>query len=345
MASSLHGPFAVEYSSRLLRNYRYATERMMRTLGGWLALTPELSAKLLMGRHVWDNAQHADLFGKRLPELRSAAQASESGSAGFAAFMDALESPEAPDQTAERLVGVYRVLKPHLLATYARHLAGANSVYEPPTRRILARCIEDERRHVVAGETIARHLVGGGEHAERAAAWQSRLEALLASGHGVTGDALSAPDGLPVYERVDGADAEAAEFIRLERLGGGWPIPEDLAAALRAAGEALVAADAGAFGRWLALGVAPGPGVEAAVVRSRPSRSRVVACARLGEQRAVKLRLDGAGGSVALATRWAPTADGWRATFVELAPGEPAPEASPAKAPEAMASGDPRRPA
>jgi len=344
VASSLDGPFAVEYSSRLLRNYRYATERMMRTLGGWLALTPELSAKLLMGRHVWDNAQHADLFGKRLPELRSAAQASEPGSSGFAGFMDALESPEAPGQTVERLVGVYRVLKPHLLATYERHLAGANSVYEPPTRRILARCIEDERRHVAAGETIARHLVSG-ERAERAAAWQARLEALLASGRGVTGDDLSAPDGVPVYARFGGADAEADEFIRLERLGGGWPIPEDLAAALRAAGDALVAADADAFGRWLAHGVAPGAGVEAAVARSRPSRSRIVACARLGEQRAVKLRLDGADGSVALATRWAPTADGWRATSVDLAPGELAPEASPAKVPDAVASGDPRRPA
>jgi hypothetical protein len=87
--------------------------------------------------------------------------------------------------------------------------------------------------------------------------------------------------------------------------------------------------------------MAPGPGVEAALARSRPSMSRIVACARLGEQRAVKLRLDGAGGSVALATRWAPTADGWRATFVELAPGEPAPE----KVPDSVASGDPRRPA
>ena len=28
---------------------------MMRVLGGWIALTPELPAKLLFGRHVWDN--------------------------------------------------------------------------------------------------------------------------------------------------------------------------------------------------------------------------------------------------------------------------------------------------
>src|SRR6266545_3174447 len=109
MTHPLAGHLEVDDSAKTVRHYRYAVERMTRILGGWLALTPELSAKLLMGRHVWDNAQHADAFGKRLPELRAPAQSSEPGSAGFAALMDALESPEAPHQTVERLVGVYRV--------------------------------------------------------------------------------------------------------------------------------------------------------------------------------------------------------------------------------------------
>lgn len=322
MASTLDGPFAVEYSSRLLRNYRYATERMMRALGGWLALTPEVSAKLLMGRHVWDNAQHADAFGKRLPELRAPAHASEPGSAGVAAFMDALESPEAPHQTPERLVGMYRVLKPHLLATYERHLAGANAVYEPPTRRILARCIEDERRHVAAGEVVIRHLVQGPGAAERAAAWQSRLEALLAEARGVTGDDLSAPDGAPVLARIAGGDAEAEEFVRLERLGGQWPLPDDLRRAVQTAAAALMAGDVAGAARWLAPGGGASPDVGAALAQVRPVDSRIVACARIGAHRAVKVRLDGPGGSIALATRWTETADGWRATFVDLAPGE-----------------------
>ena len=42
----LRGSFSVEASARRLRHYRYAEERMMRTLGGWIALTPELHAKL-----------------------------------------------------------------------------------------------------------------------------------------------------------------------------------------------------------------------------------------------------------------------------------------------------------
>ena len=44
----LDGHFPVDQSARVIRNYRYAAERMMRILGGWLALTPELSAELIV---------------------------------------------------------------------------------------------------------------------------------------------------------------------------------------------------------------------------------------------------------------------------------------------------------
>ena len=318
MPYPLDGHLAVDDSARLLRNYRYATERMMRVLGGWLALTPELSAKLLMGRHVWDNAQHADAFGKRLPELRAPAQTSEPANPAFAAFMDALESPETPHQTVERLVGVYRVLKPHLLATYERHLALANAVYEPPTRRILARCIEDERRHIAAGETIIRHLARTPVLTERAAAWQGRLEELLRDAAGVTGDGLPAPGGRPVAAPCPDESAEAEEFIRLETATARWPIPDELMSALRALGDALVARDGAGVERWLGPEASWNGEVQAALWQARFSASRIVACARIGRQRVVKLRLEGPEGSLALFTRWAPGAGGWRLEAIEV---------------------------
>ena len=92
MSEPLEGTFSAEHSARLLRNYRYVVERTMRALGGWIALTPELSAKLLMGRHVWDLAQQCDAFGQRLPELRSRAHVSEAANPAVAAFMDSLIS-------------------------------------------------------------------------------------------------------------------------------------------------------------------------------------------------------------------------------------------------------------
>src|SRR5207249_8822602 len=158
-----------------MRNYRYAVERTLRALGGWIALTPELSAKVLMRRHGWDLARLADAYGARLPELRAHAQASEPANERVVAFMDAVEEPEAPGQTVERLVGVYRVLKPHLLASYHDHLVRANPVYEPPTRRLLLRCIDDERRHIAAGTTILGHLCATALE-ESGHVWHRRLE-------------------------------------------------------------------------------------------------------------------------------------------------------------------------
>jgi hypothetical protein len=315
----LDGHFPVDHSARLIRNYRYATERMMRILGGWLALTPELSAKLLMGRHVWDNAQHADAFGKRLPELRSQAQVSEPSSSAFVTFMDVLEEPESPGQTVERLVGVYRVLKPHLLGTYQRHLDLANEVYEPPTRRVLARVIEDERRHVAAGEVILRHILPGDTREERARAWHARLAALLTTARGVTGDDLAAPGGAPVFAQTTADDGDATEFVRLEAPRDHWPIPEDLAATVDAMAASLVADGLDGATRWLGRGAVWGPGSLDVIGDRRLSSPRVVACARVGAHWVVKLRLDAPDVAVALALRWGLGAEGWRVRAVDVA--------------------------
>lgn len=317
MSHPLAGHLEVDDSARTVRHYRYAVERMTRILGGWIALTPELSAKLLMGRHVWDNAQHADAWGKRLPELRAAAQVSEPASERLVAFMDALEEAEAPGQTIERVVGVYRVLKPHLLATYEAHLARANAVYEPPTCRILARCIQDERRHVTAGETILRHLLRSPSHEERARACEAQLWALLQDAGGVTGTA-------PVT-RASGDTApsplsdDASEFIRLERSTTEWRIAPELAAALAAFGDALVAGDQAAVRRWLTAEAVPAPEVTARLGEARGGRHRVVAFARVGAHRLVKLRVDGAGAPITLLMRWVPESAGWRIAALETA--------------------------
>lgn len=315
MSHPLAGHLEVDDSAKTVRHYRYVVERMTRILGGWIALTPELSAKLLMGRHVWDNAQHADAWGRRLPELRAAAQVSEPASEQLVAFMDALEEAEAPDRTIERVVSVYRVLKPHLLATYEAHLACANAVYEPPTCRILARCIQDERRHITAGETILRHLLRSPALEERARACEARLWGLLQAAGGVTGGgpmARAAGDAVPASPSDD-----ASEFIRLERSTGTWPIAPALAAALAAFGDALVAGDAAGRHRWLAPDAVSGPEAAAVLGRVRGGRHRIVACARVGAQRLVKLRVEGAGEPITLLLRWVPEGSDWRIAVLE----------------------------
>ena len=194
----------------------------MRVMAGWIALTPEIPAKLLLGRQVWDCAQHADLWGKRLPELRAPGQVSEPSGPGFVRFLDALESREAWGETIERLTGVYRVLKPHLVSAYDAHLGRTNSVYEPPTRRILERCLGDERRHQAEGAAVLESLARTPAERARLTAWERELRGMLDAHGGVTGRRCDDPRP---HWRERRARAGGSEPCRADRR----PRPERLA--------------------------------------------------------------------------------------------------------------------
>jgi hypothetical protein len=314
----LDGHFSADDSARLLRNYRYVVERTMRAVGGWIALTPEISAKLVMGRHVWDLAQHCDAFGRRLPELRAHAQVSEPANPEVVRFMDRLEEPEQRDQTVERLVGVYSVLKPHLLATYRGHLARANSGLRA------AHAPDPGALHRRRG---AAHRRGPDDHRAslsptrrswpRVASRQRCLEEVLLAAHGVTGDAASSRP-----RRRAAARRSRRRGARVHPLRDGrptWSVPADLAKAVGSFGEALAAADEPALQRWLADGLVLAATPWTLLRGVRHSGYRITAFARLGNQRLVKTRLDGPGCSAVVTARWVSTPEGWRAAALDAA--------------------------
>lgn len=281
---SLAGHFSVEASARLVRHYRYAEERLMRVMAGWIALTPELPAKLVLGRHVWDCAQHADAWGRRLPELRAPAQRSEPPNDTFVAFVDLLESADGPGLTVERLTGVYRVLKPHLAAVYAGHLERANPVYEPPTRRILARCLGEERRHVAAGAAVLAHL-GAGRDERRATEWAERLREVLRRAGGVTGE-----EAEPAFEAPDKDVDITNDVIALESTFARDRVPDDLVVAV-----------------------------------GREYRdAEIVACAKLGEYRFVRVRARDAAAVRLVQTQWRRAGSDWRLVASDVVRTDPA---------------------
>ncbi len=321
-AHPLAGAFSVEASAKLLRHYRYVEERMMRILGGWIALTPEVPVKLLFGRHVWDCAQHADLWGKRLPELRSPAQQSEPANDRVVALGDLIENSQTPAATPERVTGVYRVLKPHLVAVYARHLADANGIYEPPTRRILQRCLDEERRHIAAGAIIIERLGSVPAWRRRADDWEQRLLAALGAAGGITGAAGTERD----FTAAPGGAAEASPWYPARdvvALGSAFDpnvVPADLVKAVEAHGRALLAGDRDALVRDVV------PAARAAVdatyvdLRGPWDRARLVACAEIGAYRVVKLALEGVAGRTTLQLRWRPVDGAWRLAAADVVP-------------------------
>jgi len=187
----LHGRYDVEAMARRVRNFRYAEEWMMMAMGGWVATIPEIPVKTGLGKVIWESATAADALGKRLPELRcgrKSVSASESPNQGFAEFVSAVTEPERPDQTIEKLVGVFDVLKPHLCDVYERTSVETDQIADAPTIEILDDILRRSRRHIAWGQEVLDRLCDTDARRERRRARAAELRARLIACGGVTGE-------------------------------------------------------------------------------------------------------------------------------------------------------------
>lgn len=187
----LHGRYDVEATARRVRNFRYAEEWQMMTLGGWVATIPEIPVKTGLGKIIWETAQAANALGLRLPELRcgrKSVTASESSNQGFASFIQAVAEPEAPDRSIDKLVGIFDVLKPHLIEAYERHMHETDQICDAPTIEILDDINRKTRRHVAWGQEVLDRLCDTDAKREQRRVRQGQLQAQLEACGGVTGE-------------------------------------------------------------------------------------------------------------------------------------------------------------
>lgn len=204
----LPGLFDVEETARRVGNYKWIEMRLFEALGGWVATVPELDVKMRLGTHCYHHAWHAELWNKRLPELRemNTERLTQPANDDVVAFMNAVTEPEAPEQTLEKLVGVYRVLIPHKIAAYTYHLNGTSRITDAPTIRSLKFVLQDELDDWRDGEMTVQSLIDTPDEVERAAAHQARLEALIVRAGGIAGPG-SIGTAAPVAEPAPAAGA------------------------------------------------------------------------------------------------------------------------------------------
>src|SRR3954465_9755180 len=103
------------------------------------------------------------------------------------AFMEAVTEPEKPEETIEKLVGVYRVLIPHKIAAYTYHLNNTSTITDAPTMRSLRFALQDEFDDWRDGEMLIQSLTETTEHVDRAMAHQAKLEKLMLAAGGIAG--------------------------------------------------------------------------------------------------------------------------------------------------------------
>jgi hypothetical protein len=185
----LPGLFTVEETARRVGNYKWAEMRLFEVLGGWVATVPELDVKMVLGRHTYHHAWHAELWHKRLPELRemNPDRLTLPANDEFVTFMDAVREPEAPELTIEKLVGVYRVLIPRFIAAYTYHLNGTSRITDAPTIRSLTFILQDEFEDWRDGEMLIQSLLDSPDKIARANKRQAELEQLVVASGGIAG--------------------------------------------------------------------------------------------------------------------------------------------------------------
>ena len=195
----LPGLFNVEETARRVGHYKWIEMRLFEALGGWVATVPELDVKTTLGRHCYHHAWHAELWHKRLPELRemNPDRLTRPPNEEMEAFVAALTEPEGHDQTIEKLVGVYRVLIPRKIAAYTYHLAGTSQITDGPTIRSLGFILADEETDWREGEMLLQSLIETDAEVERAARRQAHLEMLITRAGGIAGPGTLGGD-LPV---------------------------------------------------------------------------------------------------------------------------------------------------
>src|SRR5215212_8302296 len=184
----LPGAFTVEETARRVGHYKWVEMKLFEALGGWIATVPELDVKMRLGTHCYHHAWHADLWNKRLPELREMnTERLTLPPDGMEEFFAALTEPEAPELTIEKLVGVFRVLIPAKIAAYTYHLNNTSTITDAPTIRSLRFILQDEFEDWRDGEMLIQSLLRTPEEVQRATERQGRLEQLMVAAGGIAG--------------------------------------------------------------------------------------------------------------------------------------------------------------
>jgi hypothetical protein len=146
---------SVAERARHIATFRFVEVRLMEIAAAWTPTTPEMEVKVLLGRHIWDFAQHADALGKRTFELRERPQHSRAPTGGYQRLLDDVRGLE---DTAERLAALYDAVLPGLARRYEAYLEEADPILDAPSFVIIDRILADLRRQRADAQDMRREL-------------------------------------------------------------------------------------------------------------------------------------------------------------------------------------------
>jgi len=145
----------VSERGRSIATFRYICVWMMETIARWTPTTPEMEAKVMMGRHIYEFAQMADALGKRTFELRLPEQHSIAPTAAYDAFLKDIVKTSS---TADKIATFYDGVVPGIIARFKAYIAATDEILDEPSIVALQRAIVDLERQRVDAAQLQREL-------------------------------------------------------------------------------------------------------------------------------------------------------------------------------------------
>lgn len=145
----------VSERGRSVATFRYICVWMMETIARWTPITPEMEAKVMMGRHIWEYAQMADALGKRTFELRLPEQHSIAPVAAYEAFLKDIVKTSS---TADKIAIFYDGVVPGIIARFKAYIAATDEILDEPSIVALQRAIVDLERQRIDAAQLQREL-------------------------------------------------------------------------------------------------------------------------------------------------------------------------------------------
>ena len=188
--------YGVDENVELMRRYNYVETRLYQLSAAFINPTPEWEVKGALSLQLYLDAEHGLALRNRVAELRRPPlYLDKCPDERLETLFD--EVQQAKD-TIELLTGIFKVIRPALLAAYQKHLAESNPVFDFPTCRLLKTSISEEEQMIGWGQqALAALLISEDDHA-KSSSWATHLEAFLNHAGGVSGtDAVDSNLPLP----------------------------------------------------------------------------------------------------------------------------------------------------
>lgn len=213
-----HLGYSVEENVQRLVRYAWFEKQVMETGLFWLASTPEWEVKEALGLHISLAAEHAAQIRKRIGEMRSPMPRMDiSPDPAIDRFFAELHTAQ---NTLEKLVGVYGVLRPAVVEAYRRHFERSSPVIDYPTRHLLKHILLDQEEIDAWGRAAVSAVTESAETQAAARAWAGHLTSYLQAAGTIMGDGEK-PQELP---RRRSSEPFQANFFpqRDERFAMRW---------------------------------------------------------------------------------------------------------------------------